>query len=115
MSSYARPERTEIRTSPDAIPSHAREGSTKRLAERLGVCRMTVERYARQRAATSAGLASPAGRTSGSARRAPRTRPGYDLTVAVSPSHAAAILAVEEAGATDNDLHGLVAEAIADT
>ncbi|MCE0447071.1 hypothetical protein LT493_29615 [Streptomyces tricolor] len=37
-----------------------------------------------------------------------------DLSVAVSPSHAAAILAAQEPGATDSDLHKLVTEAIAD-
>lgn len=37
-----------------------------------------------------------------------------DVSVAVSPSHAAAILAAQESGATDSDLHRLVAEAIAD-
>jgi hypothetical protein len=37
-----------------------------------------------------------------------------DLSVAVSPSHADAILAVQQTGATDSDLHELVTEAIAD-
>ncbi|MER6738936.1 telomere-protecting terminal protein Tpg [Streptomyces puniciscabiei] len=122
------------------------KGSTKALAERLGVSRKTVERYlsgaskrpqkrlqaalvketeaewqpqvraqARQRAATSGGLViscrayfgfGPSGTSD-----AGRVR---DISVAVSPSHAAAILAAQEAGATDSDLHKLVAEAIAD-
>ncbi|MFD5514236.1 hypothetical protein ACFWIB_42195 [Streptomyces sp. NPDC127051] len=37
-----------------------------------------------------------------------------DISVAVTPSHAAAILAAKDRGATDSDLHDLVAEAIAD-
>ncbi|MFJ2272255.1 hypothetical protein ACIP4W_40030 [Streptomyces sp. NPDC088846] len=37
-----------------------------------------------------------------------------DITVAVTPSHAAAILAAQEDGATESDLHDAVAEAIAD-
>ncbi|MFE9890741.1 telomere-protecting terminal protein Tpg [Streptomyces scopuliridis] len=122
------------------------KGSTRAVAERLGVSRRTVERYrsdaatkpqkhlqaalaeetesewqpqvraqARQRPATSTGLViscraffgfGPEGMSD-----AGRVR---DLTVAVSPSHAAAILAVQEARATDSDLHRLVAEAIAD-
>lgn len=122
------------------------KGSTKTLAERLGVSRKTVERYlsgesrkpqkrlqaalvketeaewqpqvraqARQRAATSRGLViscrayfgfGPFGTSD-----AGRVR---DISVAVSPSHAAEILAAQESGATDSDLHKLVAEAIAD-
>ncbi|MGI5532457.1 telomere-protecting terminal protein Tpg [Streptomyces syringium] len=122
------------------------KGSTKTLAERLGVSRKTVQRYlsgastgpnqhlqealvqetesewkpqvkaqARQRAASSGGLViscrayfglgpegtSDAGRVRGT-------------SVAVSPSHAAAILAAREDGATESDLHDAVAEAIAD-
>lgn len=121
-------------------------GSTKALAERLGVSRKTVQRYlsgastkpnkrlqatlaeetesewqpqvraqARQRAASSGGLViscrayfglGPEGTSD-----AGRVR---DITVAVSPSHAAAIIAAREEGATENDLHDAVAEAIAD-
>ncbi|MFF4138130.1 telomere-protecting terminal protein Tpg [Streptomyces mirabilis] len=74
-----------------------------------------VRAQARQRAATSAGLViscrayfgfGPEGTSD-----AGRVR---DLTVAVAPSHAAAILAAQETGATDSDLHKLVAEALAD-
>ncbi|MEU9943145.1 telomere-protecting terminal protein Tpg [Streptomyces lavendulae] len=122
------------------------KGSTKSLAERLGVSRKTVQRYlsgasikpnkrlqaalvqetesewqpqvraqARQRAASSGGLViscrayfglGPEGTSD-----AGRVR---DTTVAVSPSHAAAIIAAREEGATENDLHDAVAEAIAD-
>lgn len=122
------------------------KGSTKAVAERLGVSRRTVERYrsgaaktpqkrlqealmqeteshrqpqvraqARQRAGTSGGFViscrayfgfGPEGTSD-----AGRVR---DLMVAVSPSHASAILAAQESGATDKDLHALVAEAIAD-
>jgi transcriptional regulator with XRE-family HTH domain len=122
------------------------KGSTKSLAERLGVSRKTVQRYlsgasskprkrlqealaqetesewqpqiraqARQRATTSRGLVISCrayfgfGRYGTSDERRVR-----DISVAVSPSHAAAILAERELGATDNDLHDLVAEAIAD-
>ncbi|MGW8985174.1 telomere-protecting terminal protein Tpg [Streptomyces parvus] len=121
-------------------------GSTKSLAERLGVSRKTVQRYlsgastkpnkrlqaalveetelewqpqvraqARQRAASSGGLViscrayfglGPEGTSD-----AGRVR---DITVAVSPSHAAAIIAAREEGATESDLHDAVAEAIAD-
>lgn len=123
------------------------KGSTKSLAERLGVSRKTVQRYlsgastkpnkrlqaalvqetesewqpqvrarARQRAASSGGLViscrayfgfGPEGTSD-----AGRVR---DITVDVSPSHAAAILAAREEGATESDLHDAVAEAIADT
>lgn len=122
------------------------KGSTKALAERLGVSRKTVQRYlsgastkpnkrlqealvqetesewqpqvraqARQRAASSGGLViscrayfglGPEGTSD-----AGRVR---DITVAVTPSHAAAILATQEDGATESDLHDAVAEAIAD-
>ncbi|MGO1025725.1 telomere-protecting terminal protein Tpg [Streptomyces rubiginosohelvolus] len=122
------------------------KGSTKSLAERLGVSRKTVQRYlsgastkpnkrlkaalveetesewqpqvraqARQRAASSGGLViscrayfglGPEGTSD-----AGRVR---DITVAVSPSHAAAIIAAQEDGATGSELHDAVAEAIAD-
>jgi AcrR family transcriptional regulator len=122
------------------------KGSTKAVAERLGVSRRTVERYrsgaakkpqkrlkealvqetesqwqpqvraqARQRAGTSSGFViscrayfgfGPEGTSDEGRVR--------DLMVAVSPSHASAILAAQESGATDTDLHELVAEAIAD-
>lgn len=122
------------------------KGSTKSLAERLGISRKTVQRYlsgastkpnkrlqealtqetesewqpqvkaqARQRAASSGGLViscrayfgfGPEGTSD-----AGRVR---DVSVAVSLSHARAILAAREAGATDDDLHDLVADAIAD-
>ncbi|MCT2546215.1 telomere-protecting terminal protein Tpg [Streptomyces atratus] len=123
------------------------KGSTKSLAERLGVSRKTVQRYlsgastkpnkrlqetlvqetesewqpqvraqGRQRAASSGGLIiscrayfgfGPEGTSD-----AGRVR---DISVAVSSSHAAAILAAQEDGATESDLHDAVAEAIADT
>ncbi|MFH7599275.1 helix-turn-helix domain-containing protein [Streptomyces racemochromogenes] len=122
------------------------KGSTKSLAERLGISRKTVQRYlsgastkpnkrlqealvqetesewqpqvraqARQRAASSGGLViscrayfglGPEGTSD-----AGRVR---DITVAVSPSHAAAIIAAREDGATESDLHDAVAEAVAD-
>ncbi|GAA3487654.1 telomere-protecting terminal protein Tpg [Streptomyces cremeus] len=36
-----------------------------------------------------------------------------DITVAVSPAHAAAVIAAQEEGATKSDLHDAVAEAVA--
>ncbi|WEH44016.1 HTH domain-containing protein [Streptomyces sp. AM 2-1-1] len=122
-------------------------GSTKSLAERLGVSRKTVQRYlsgastkpnkrlqaalveeteaewqpqvraqARQRAASSGGMViscrayfgfGPEGTSDEGRVR--------DVSVAVSAAHAAAILAAQEDGATQSDLHDAVAEAIADT
>lgn len=122
------------------------KGSTKSLAERLGVSRKTVQRYlsgasskpnkrlqaalveetesewqpqvraqVRQRATSSGGLViscrayfglGPEGTSD-----AGRVR---DITVAVSASHAAAIYAAQEEGATESDLRDAVAEAIAD-
>lgn len=122
------------------------KGSTKSLAERLGVSRKTVQRYlsgastkpnkrlrqalvketesewqpqvrarARQRATTSGGLVisfrATLGFTANGSSDDARVR---DLSVAVSPSHAALILAAREEDATDADLHEAVAEAIAD-
>ncbi|MFB7258114.1 telomere-protecting terminal protein Tpg [Streptomyces nojiriensis] len=121
-------------------------GSTKSLAERLGVSRKTVQRYlsgastkpnkrlqevlvqetesewqpqvraqARQRATTSGGFVisfrSTLGFTANGSSDDTRVR---DLSIAVSPSHAALIIAAREQGATDTDLHELVGEAIAD-
>ncbi|MFG2570867.1 telomere-protecting terminal protein Tpg [Streptomyces sp. NPDC048567] len=74
-----------------------------------------VRAQARQHAASSGGLViscrayfglGPEGTSD-----AGRVR---DITVAVSPSHAAAIIAAQEEGATQDDLHDAVAEAIAD-
>ncbi len=74
-----------------------------------------VRAQARQRAASSGGLViscrayfglGPEGTSD-----AGRVR---DITVAVTPSHAAAIIAAQEDGATESDLHDAVAEAIAD-
>lgn len=121
-------------------------GSTKSLAERLGVSRKTVQRYlsgastkpnkrlksalvqetesewqpqvkaqARERASTSGGLVitfrATLGFTANGTSDDTRVR---DLSIAVSASHAALILAAQEEGATDSDLHDAVAEAIAD-
>ncbi|MFD6113979.1 telomere-protecting terminal protein Tpg [Streptomyces yangpuensis] len=74
-----------------------------------------VRAQARQRAASSGGLViscrayfglGPEGTSD-----AGRVR---DITVAVAPFHAAAILAAQDAGATESDLHDAIAEAIAD-
>ncbi|MEU0698151.1 HTH domain-containing protein [Streptomyces niveus] len=120
------------------------KGSTKSLAERLGVSRKTVQRYlsgasakpnkrlrealvketesawqpqvgaqARQRATTSGGLVisfrAILGFTANESSDDARVR---DLSIAVSPSHAALILAAREEDATDTDLHKAVAEAV---
>ncbi|MEW5631187.1 HTH domain-containing protein [Streptomyces hydrogenans] len=77
---------------------------------------LQVRARARQRAASSAGMTiscrayfgfGPEGTSD-----AGRVR---DISVAVSASHAATILAAQEDGATQSDLHDAVAEAIADT
>ncbi|WP_234312820.1 telomere-protecting terminal protein Tpg [Streptomyces sp. NRRL F-5065] len=74
-----------------------------------------VRAQARQRAASSGGLViscrayfglGPEGTSDAGLVR--------DITVAVSPSHAAAIIAAQEEGATESDLHDAFAEAIAD-
>ncbi|MFD8288010.1 telomere-protecting terminal protein Tpg [Streptomyces lavendulae] len=74
-----------------------------------------VRAQARQRAASSGGLVISCRAYFGLGQEgtsdAGRVR---DISVAVSPSHAAAILAAREDGATESDLHDAVAEAIAD-
>ncbi|MFB6772816.1 hypothetical protein ACFCXI_24010 [Streptomyces sp. NPDC056337] len=74
-----------------------------------------VRAQARQRAASSGGLVfscrayfglGPEGTSD-----AGRVR---DISVAVSPSRTTAIIAAQEEGATESDLHDAVAEAIAD-
>ncbi|MEU0163372.1 terminal protein [Streptomyces sp. NPDC006261] len=74
-----------------------------------------VRAQARQRAASSGGLVISCRASFGLGREgtsdAGRVR---NITVAVSPSHAAAIIAAQEEGATESDLHDAVAEAIAD-
>ncbi|MFC9431927.1 telomere-protecting terminal protein Tpg [Streptomyces sp. NPDC056987] len=122
------------------------KGSTKSMAERLGVSRKTVQRYlsgastkpnkrlraalvretesewqpqvraqARQRAASSGGLFISCRAYFGfgleGTSDAGRVR---DISVFVSASHAAAIYAAQEEGATQSALHDAVAEAIAD-
>ncbi|MFD5898573.1 telomere-protecting terminal protein Tpg [Streptomyces sp. NPDC060366] len=73
-----------------------------------------VRAQARQHAASSGGLViscrayfglGPEGTSDAGRER--------DITVAVTPSHPAAILAAQESGATDAELHELVAQAIA--
>ncbi|MEU3434189.1 HTH domain-containing protein [Streptomyces sp. NPDC006863] len=75
-----------------------------------------VRAQARQRAAFSGGLVISCrayfGLGPDGTSDAGRVR---DITVAVSPSHAAAIIAAQEDGATQDDLHDAVAEAIADS
>ncbi|MFD6184864.1 telomere-protecting terminal protein Tpg [Streptomyces goshikiensis] len=119
-------------------------GSSKSLAERLGVSRKTVDRYlsgatkkpqkrlqaalaqeteaewqpqvkaqARQRAASSAGLVISITAYFGFGSEGSDAGRMRDIQVAVSPSHAAAILAARDTGATDSELHDAVAEAIA--
>ncbi|WP_217212827.1 hypothetical protein [Streptomyces sp. AC550_RSS872] len=74
-----------------------------------------VRAQAKQRAVTSGGLVISCRAHSGfgpeGSSDAGRVR---DIRTAVSPAHADLILSAREIGATDNELHGLVAEAIAD-
>ncbi|MFD4130123.1 telomere-protecting terminal protein Tpg [Streptomyces globisporus] len=74
-----------------------------------------VRAQARQRAASSGGLVISCrayfGLGPDGTSDAGRVR---DIQVAVSPSHAAAIIVAQEEGATESDLHDAVAEAIAD-
>ncbi|MET9572427.1 terminal protein [Streptomyces virginiae] len=146
-----RAERT-LFTRPAPKSAHARmkflrtcEGTSKSLAERLGVSRKTVDRYlsgatkkpqkrlqaaleqeteaewqpqvraqARQRAATSAGFVISITAYFGFGSEGSDAGRMRDIQVAVSPSHAAGILAARDTGATDSELHDLIAEAIAD-
>ncbi|MFF7986946.1 telomere-protecting terminal protein Tpg [Streptomyces sp. NPDC007901] len=123
------------------------KGSTKALAERLGISQRTVQRYrtgqlkkpqkrlqaalveetatewqpqvraqARERAATSGGMhvkvyAYFGFEASGSSDDG-RER---FITTAIPPTHAAEILRLQEAGATEEDLHPVVAEAITES
>ncbi|MEU9157825.1 HTH domain-containing protein [Streptomyces sp. NPDC048417] len=123
------------------------KGSTKALAERLGVSRRTVQRYragqlkkpqkrlqaalveetatqwqpqvraqARERAATSGGMqvevyAYFGFEASGSSDDG---RERY-ISTAISPVYAAEILRLREAGATEEELHPVVAEAITES
>jgi transcriptional regulator with XRE-family HTH domain len=123
------------------------KGSTKALAERLGVSRRTVERYragqlkkpqkrlqaalveetesqwqpqvraqARERAATSGGMMVSVvayfGFTASGSSDDGRER---HITTPISPTHAAQILQLQEAGATEEELHPIVAEAITES
>lgn len=99
-------------------------GASKRPQKRLqaalteateGQWQPQVKAHARQRAATSGGLViscrayfgfGPEGTSDEGRMR--------DIMTAVSPAHADLILAAQENGTTDDDLHELVAEAIAD-
>ncbi|MBH1937858.1 terminal protein [Streptomyces sp. AV19] len=123
------------------------QGSTKALAERLGVSRRTVERYragqlktpqkklqqtlveetasewqpqvraqARERAATFGGMVVEVcayfGFTASGSSDDGRER---FITTAISPHYAAQILRLQEAGATEEELHPVVAEAITES
>ncbi|MFF5475357.1 telomere-protecting terminal protein Tpg [Streptomyces achromogenes] len=123
------------------------KGSTKALAERLGVSRRTVERYragtlttpqkrlraalveetesewqpqvraqARHQAATSSGMMVDVtayfGFTCTGSSDDGRER---TITTAISPTYAKQILELQEAGATEEDLHPIVAEAITES
>ncbi|MGW1619948.1 telomere-protecting terminal protein Tpg [Streptomyces sp. NPDC002172] len=123
------------------------KGSTKALAERLGVSRRTVQRYragqlkkpqkrlqealveetasdwqpqvraqARERAATTGGMwvevyAYFGFECTGSSDDG---RERY-ISTEISPTYAAEILRLQEAGATEEDLHPVVAEAITES
>jgi transcriptional regulator with XRE-family HTH domain len=123
------------------------KGSTKALAERLGVSRRTVERYragkltkpqkrlqaalveetesewqpqvraqARQQAAASSGMMVEVtayfGFTCTGSSDDGRER---SITTAISPTYAKQILELQEDGATEKDLHPIVAEAITES
>ncbi|MGW2103685.1 telomere-protecting terminal protein Tpg [Streptomyces olivaceoviridis] len=123
------------------------KGSTKALAERLGVSRRTVERYragtltipqkrlraalveetesewqpqvraqARHQAAASSGIMVDVtayfGFTWTGSSNDGRER---TITTAISPTYAKQILELQEAGATEEDLHPIVAEAITES
>ncbi|MEV7282645.1 terminal protein [Streptomyces sp. NPDC093111] len=123
------------------------KGSTKALAERLGVSRRTVERYragqlakpqkrlqaalveetesewqpqvkahAREQAATSTGMmvrvVAHFGFTANGSSDDGRER---TILTPISPTYAAEILRLQEAGATDSELHPVVAEAITES
>ncbi|MFD9114878.1 telomere-protecting terminal protein Tpg [Streptomyces bottropensis] len=101
-----------------------RSGAVKRPQKRLQAALVEeteaqwqpqVKAQARQRAATSGGLViscrayfgfGPEGSSDAGRMR--------DVMTAVSPTHADLILTARENGATDDDLHEMVAEAIAD-
>ncbi|MEU1555612.1 terminal protein [Streptomyces scabiei] len=123
------------------------KGSTKALAERLGVSRRTVERYragklttpqkrlqaalveetesewqpqvraqAREQASTSSGMMVEVtayfGFTCTGSSDDGRIR---TITTPISPTYAKQILELQEAGATEEDLHPIVAEAITES
>lgn len=123
------------------------KGSTKALAERLGVSRRTVERYragtlttpqkrlraalveetesewqpqvraqAREQAATSSGMMVDVtayfGFTCTGSSDDGRER---TITTAISPTYARQILDLQEAGATEEELHPIVAQAITES
>ncbi|WP_030987827.1 telomere-protecting terminal protein Tpg [Streptomyces sp. NRRL WC-3744] len=123
------------------------KGSTKALAERLGVSRRTVERYcagklatpqkrlqaalveetesewqpqvraqAREQASTSSGMrvevTAYIGFTCSGSSDDGRIR---FITTPISPTYARRILELREAGATEEDLHPVVAEAITES
>lgn len=123
------------------------KGSTKALAERLGVSRRTVERYragqltkpqkrlqaalveetesewqpqvrarAREQAATSTGMmvrvVAHFGFTANGSSDDGRER---TILTPISPTYAAQILQFQEAGATEQELHPVVAEAITES
>lgn len=123
------------------------KGSTKALAERLGVSRRTVERYragqlskpqkrlqtalveetesewqpqvrarAREQAATSGGMmvrvVAQFGFTGNGSSDDGRER---TILTPISPTYAAQILQLQEAGATEEDLHPVVAQAITES
>ncbi|GAB2991606.1 hypothetical protein GCM10023080_066700 [Streptomyces pseudoechinosporeus] len=123
------------------------KGSTKALAERLGVSRRTVQRYragqltkpqkrlqavlveetesqwqpqvkaqARQRAATSSGMMVEVTAYFGfTCRGSSDDGRERTITTPISPVYAAEILQLQEAGATEEDLHPIVADAITES
>jgi transcriptional regulator with XRE-family HTH domain len=143
---FTRPAPKSAKTQVKFLLTRAK-GSTKALAERLGVSRRTVQRYragqltkpqtklraalveetesewqpqvraqAREEAATSGGMmvhvvayfGFTASRSSDDGRE-------RHITTPISPTYTAQILQLQEAGATDEDLHPIVAEAITES
>ncbi|MEV7817726.1 terminal protein [Streptomyces flaveolus] len=154
LEALARAERMVFtRTAPKSAKAQVKflltraKGSTKVLAERLGVSRWTVERYragklatpqkrlqaalvektesewqpqvraqAREQASTSSGMRGEVtayiGFTCSGSSDDGRIR---FITTPISPTYARRILELREAGATEEDLHPVVAEAITES
>ncbi|MFB7482948.1 telomere-protecting terminal protein Tpg [Streptomyces anulatus] len=143
---FTRPAPKSAKAQMKFLLTHAK-GSTKALAERLGVSRRTVERYragklttpqkrlqaalveetesewqpqvraqAREQAATSGGMMVDVKAHFGFTCRG-SSDDGRERTITtdISPTYAKQILELQESGATEEDLHTIVAEAITES